>query len=174
MVPDWSRIPVVRGIASFVVKFVIAAWLLWFVPVPDRTEAHGVVSVEPGAVTVRATVPEADIELVRDHTRAVEVRLAERLGESVPAIVRRVDRVATVPSAAPGADGGNALAADPRDMRSAKTVVRVFQVDVQLQQPVRHVDVGGQAYLRFDHGRTPLARQWSRKLRRWFVARLEV
>jgi putative peptide zinc metalloprotease protein len=140
-----------------------------------RGELIGYV-MDLGAITVRAVVPQADIDLVRHQTRTVDVRLAERLGESVSAVVRRVVPGATenLPAAALGAAGGGKLAVDPRDDRSVKALERVFQVDVELQQSARHVNVGGRAFLRFDHGRAPLAQQWYRQLRQLFLARFDV
>ena len=128
------------------------------------------------AITVRSVVPQADIDLVRSGTRAVHVRLAERLGDSVPGVVRRVVPAATenLPSVALGAGGGGKVAVDLRDGRGVKALERVFQVDVELQQSARHVNVGGRAFLRFDHDRAPLARQWCRQLRQLFLTRFDV
>jgi putative peptide zinc metalloprotease protein len=35
------------------------------------------------------------------------------------------------------------------------------------------VNVGGRAFLRFDHGRVPLAQQWYRRLRQVFLERFD-
>jgi putative peptide zinc metalloprotease protein len=51
---------------------------------------------------------------------------------------------------------------------------RVFQVEVELEQSPRFVNVGGRAFLRFDHGRAPLARQWYRQLRQLFLSTFDV
>jgi putative peptide zinc metalloprotease protein len=72
-----------------------------------------------------------------------------------------------------GAAGGGTLTVDPRDEGSAKALTRVFQVDVELRQHARHVNVGGRAFVRFDHGRAPLTHQWSRQLRQLFLARFD-
>ena len=140
-----------------------------------RGELVGYV-MDLGAITVRAVVPQDDIDLVRYETRAVHVRLAERLGHSVPALMRRVVPGATdsLPTAALGSGGGGKLAVDLRDERGMKALERVFQVDVELQQGTRHVNVGGRAFLRFDHGHATLARQWYRRVRQLFLSRFDV
>lgn len=140
-----------------------------------RGELVGYV-MDLGAITVRAVVPQDDIDLVRYETRAVHVRLAERLDDSVPALMRRVVPGATdsLPTAALGSGGGGKLAVDLRDDRGMKALERVFQVDVELQQGARHVNVGGRAFLRFDHGRATLARQWYRRARQLFLSRFDV
>jgi putative peptide zinc metalloprotease protein len=139
-----------------------------------RGELVGYV-MDLGAITVRAVVPQDDIDLVRYETRAVHVRLAERLDDSVPAVMRRVVPGATesLPTAALGAGGGGKLAVDLRDERGMKALERVFQVDVELRQGARYVNVGGRAFLRFDHGRATLARQWYRKVRQLFLSRFD-
>jgi putative peptide zinc metalloprotease protein len=139
-----------------------------------RGELVGYV-IDLGAITVRAVVSQADIDLVRSQTRAVHARLAERPGDSVPGVVRRVvpGASARLPATALGAGGGGQVAVDLRDERGVKTLARVFQVDVELQQPARYVNVGGRAYLRFDHGRAPLAQQWYRQLRQLFLGRFD-
>jgi putative peptide zinc metalloprotease protein len=131
--------------------------------------------VDPDVVTVRGVVPQSAIDLVRFDTEAVHVRLAERLADSIPGVVRRVVPGASgdLPTAALGSDGGGSLPVDPSDGRGVTSLERVFQVDVELARSPRWVNVGGRAYLRFDHGRAPLARQWARQLRQLFLSRLD-
>jgi putative peptide zinc metalloprotease protein len=140
-----------------------------------RGELVGYV-MELGAITVRSVVPQSDIDLVRYQTRAVHVRLAERLDDSVSGVVRRVVPGATenLPAMALGAEGGGKLAVDLRHDREAKALERVFQVDVKLTQSARYVNVGGRAFLRFDHGHATLAQQWSRRLRQLFLSKFDV
>ena len=123
-------------------------------------------------ITLRSVVPQATIDLVRHQTRAVHVRLAERPGDSLPGVVRRVVPTATerLPASALGAGGGGTVAVDLRDDRGTKAVERLFQVDVELPLRASYVNVGGRAYLRFDHGRAPLAEQWYRQLRQLFLS----
>lgn len=140
-----------------------------------RGELVGYV-LDRAVITVRAVLPQGDIDLVRSQTRVVHARLAERLADSVPGVVRRVVPGGTeqLPAVALGAGGGGAVAVDLRDDRGVKTLERVFQVDVELQQHARYVNVGGRAFLRFDHGHAPLARQWYRQLRQLFLGRFDV
>jgi putative peptide zinc metalloprotease protein len=98
------------------------------------------------------------------------------LDDSVPGVVRRVVPGATenLPATALGAEGGGKLAVDLRHDRGAKALERVFQVDVELAQSARYVNVGGRAFLRFDHGHATLAQQWSRRLRQLFLSKFDV
>jgi putative peptide zinc metalloprotease protein len=125
-------------------------------------------------ITVRAVVSQAHIDQVKHRTQAVEVRLSERLGETVPVAVRREVPGASerLPSPALGMSGGGRVAVDPRDTQGVTAMERVFQVDLELPSQFALLNVGGRAYVRFDHGWEPLAVQWARQVRQLFLARL--
>ncbi len=132
--------------------------------------------VRAEAIIVRAIVSQQDIDLVRNTTRGVEVRLVERLGETLPASVRRVVPSASeqLPSAALGTFGGGTVAVDPSDREGRKSMQRYFQVDVALPPTDWPLHVGARAYLRFDHGWSPIGVQWYRRARQLFLARFNV
>ena len=138
-----------------------------------ETLAH-VVDVD--SVTVRTLVSQEQIDLVRQDTRGVEVRLAETFGRIAEAKLRRVVPAASneLPSAALGTQGGGTVAVDPTDHEGRKSVQKYFQVDVRLSGEKRPVNIGGRAYVRFDHGWEPLAFQWYREARQVFLSRLNV
>jgi putative peptide zinc metalloprotease protein len=132
--------------------------------------------VDMQAVTVRTVVTQQDIDLVRNLLAGVDVRLAEQLRHTTSAVVRRAVPSATdqLPSQALAIEGGGTLALDPTDREGRRTVQRYFQVDVELPPQPRMPNVGGRAYVRFDHGWEPLAFQWYRSLRQLFLSRLNV
>lgn len=132
--------------------------------------------VDLDMLTIRTVVPQTSIDLIRQRTRAIDVRLAERLDDVRRARLRREvpggsDRL---PSAALGSEGGGAVAVDPRDPKGVTAVQRVFQLDLELRAPSGLVNIGGRVYVRFDHGWEPLAVQWYRDLRQLFLARFSV
>jgi putative peptide zinc metalloprotease protein len=126
--------------------------------------------------TVRAVVSQANIDLVQQRTKAVEVRLSERLGETSPAVIlRRVPGASDrLPSPALGLSGGGRVVVDPRDTQGVTTMEKIFQVDLELPSRLSLLNIGSRVYVRFDHGWEPLAAQWSRELRQLFLARLNV
>jgi putative peptide zinc metalloprotease protein len=132
--------------------------------------------VEPGAVTIRTIVPQGAIDLVRFHTRQVEVRLAERLTDVVGGAIRRLVPGASeqLPTTALGSEGGGQIVVDPRDPKGVTAVQKVFQVDVELPAQSSRLNVGGRAYVRFDHGWEPLAVQWFFEIRQIFLSRFSV
>ena len=121
--------------------------------------------------TVRVVVPQTDVDLIRNRTRRVEVRLVERIGEVIPAVVKRTTPGASerLPSTSLGSSGGGKIATDPRDPQGTKTLEKVFSVDVELSQPAGPVNVNGRVYVKFDHGFEPLSVQGYRSLRRLFL-----
>jgi putative peptide zinc metalloprotease protein len=127
-------------------------------------------------LTARVVVVQDDIDLVRQHTHGIEVRLAERPAEPISAVLWRVVPAATqqLPSLALSSEGGGAIATDPRDTEGVKTLKRLFQLDVQLSSDARVINVGGRVYVRFDHGWEPLVQRWYRHLRRLFLSRFYV
>jgi putative peptide zinc metalloprotease protein len=132
--------------------------------------------VDLTTLTVRTVVSQTEIDLVRQRTRRVEVRLAERVAESLPAVLTRITPAATerLPSPALGSQGGGQVAVDPTDPHGVKGIQKLFHMDLELPARGGVVNVGGRAYLRFDHGVEPLAVQGYRKLRQLFLARFHV
>jgi putative peptide zinc metalloprotease protein len=140
-----------------------------------RGELLGYV-VDPGAVTVRAVVPQDNSQLVRHRTRGAEVRLAERMPRVLAAVVRRVVPGASdrLPTSALGTAGGGRIPVDPTDPEGVKVLQPVFQLDLELPPGAGVAHVGGRAYVRFDHGWEPLAVQAYRRVRQLFLSRFNV
>jgi putative peptide zinc metalloprotease protein len=132
--------------------------------------------VELDTVTVRTVVSQATFDLVRARTRGVEVRLSERISETVPAVVRRIVPGASekLPTRALGTAGGGEVALDPSDRHGLTAIQKVFQIDLQLSSQTKLINLGGRSYVRFDHGWAPLGVQWYRKIRQLFLSRFNV
>jgi putative peptide zinc metalloprotease protein len=129
----------------------------------------------PGSRIVRATIPQDDIDLVRDRLRSTTIKLTERLDETVPArIIRAVPAGREdLPSKALGGPGGGALPVDPRDQQGTKTLQRVFQVDIELPLNVASAAAfGSRAYVRFDYHWEPIGQQIWRRTRQLVLSRL--
>ncbi len=130
--------------------------------------------MNPGTPTVRVAVPQTAIGLVRQRTRSVRVRLAERLeSEHDARLLRQVPAASRrLPSPALGPLGGGPFTVDPGDAQGVTTVEAVFEVRLQL--PTRIDKLGGRVYALFDHGHEPLLRQWYRRVRQLFLKRFNV
>ena len=123
------------------------------------------------ASTIRVAVEQDVAALVRGDTRDVAVRLAEQPDASVAARLLRTIPAATekLPSAALGEHAGGRFPVDPADKDHLQTPTPVFVFDVVLDGHV-HERAGGRAWVRFDHGWTPLVVQWGRRLKQLFLS----
>ena len=155
-----------------------------FVPPPGETlldrfvqqgDLVGYVSSR-GVPTVRVVVGQADVALVRDQTRGVELRLAERLGEMISGRVEREVPGASnlLPSAALSYAGGGPYPPDPADPSGESTLESVFQFDVSLPASTQEYRVGERVYVRFEHDDEALVHRSYRALRRLFLSRFDV
>jgi putative peptide zinc metalloprotease protein len=126
--------------------------------------------------TIRAVVSQADIGLVRERVAKIEVRLAERPAMSLKAEIKRIIPAAdlNLPSAALGTGGGGVVLVDPSDPDGLRALRSLFQLDLSLPEPVQDPHIGGRAYVRFDHGAMPLAKQWYRRLRQLILRKFYV
>ena len=106
----------------------------------------------------------------------MSVRLAENLSESHSARITRVVPAASeeLPSQALGSAGGGEMPVDPTDPEGLRAMRSLFEVELELGDEVPLLNVGGRAYVRFEHGSEPLALQWTRRLRQLFLSRFRV
>jgi putative peptide zinc metalloprotease protein len=127
------------------------------------------------ALTARVVVPQAEIDLVRHRSRKIEVRLADRLAEPLPAVIMREVPAASeqLPSTALGSQGGGSIAVDPGDETGAKAIQKLFQFELTLPSSAAIRTMGTRVYVRFDHGWEPLVHRWHRQLRQLFLSKFD-
>ena len=125
---------------------------------------------------VRVVIAQDDIGLVRASSGPVRMMLADRLGEARQAsVVREVPGgELRLPAATLSLGGGGLHAVDPADPDHLKTMKRVFQVDLEMADPLPGARVGTRVYVKFAAPPEPLAWQWARRLRQLFLSRLDV
>ena len=81
---------------------------------------------------VRVIVPEDSADLVRRRSRAVELRLVDRMDETYPATIQReVPAISDqLPSLALSTLGGGAIHMDPRDPQNIIALEKLLQLAV--------------------------------------------
>jgi putative peptide zinc metalloprotease protein len=126
--------------------------------------------------TVRAVVTQDNIGQVRKHTAAVEIRLANRIDQILPAKITRIAPKATnyLPSAALATTGGGKIAATENRNNELKSREKVFHIDLEFPKQKQTLPIGARVYVRFDHGSEPLAKQWLRSIRQVFLRQFNV
>lgn len=126
--------------------------------------------------SIRAVVRQNDINLIRNQVSKVRVRLAERIEEPMHAAIERIIPAADhiLPSAALGTAGGGIIPVDPGDPDGLRAIESVFQVDLTLPGKVKNPHIGSRVFIRFEHGRKPIAVQWYRTIRQLLLGRFNV
>jgi len=154
---------VLRDAASLVGRYVRRGELLGWV-------------IGPVVSTLRVAVPNADVARIRADTASVEVRTSRALGEALPATIASMTPAASheLPSPALGSMGGGPFAVDPADAEGMRVLEPVFVLDLALPPGAAIPEIGGRAWVRFDHRAEPAALQGWRALRRLLLRRIGV
>jgi putative peptide zinc metalloprotease protein len=130
----------------------------------------------PSAHIIRATIRQADIDLVRNRLRGVRIRLAERLDEILPARLLRMVPAGRkdAPGNASDDTGAGPVPIDLRDPQAKELYHRVFHVDLELPDEISATTAfGSRVYVRFDLEWEPLAQQVWRRARQLLLSRLQ-
>ena len=129
--------------------------------------------VADAQLTVRVVVPQQTVDLVRAHTRSLQIKLAERLAETYAGRVLREVPGATnrLPSPALSQGGGGEVALDPGAGAELKTLQTHFDFEIELPRDL-HPMLGGRAYVRFEHEGESVGGQAWRWLRQQLLRRL--
>lgn len=124
---------------------------------------------------VRAVITQQNVDLIRNRTGAVSLRLASRVPDEFPVEFLREVPAATneLPSAALSQQGGGEIANDPSAGRDDIAFQAVFQFEFLLPDSMDIGRYGERVYVRFDHGFAPLWSQWYRKLKILFLRLLD-
>ncbi|MDA0822664.1 MAG: HlyD family efflux transporter periplasmic adaptor subunit, partial [Proteobacteria bacterium] len=132
--------------------------------------------ITPTTPTIRVAVTQGEVDLIRQQTHAIEVRLADNVDQRLAARVIREVPAATneLPSAALGMIGGGEIATDPSGADGAKALENIFLFDLAVDSDRQVITLGNRVYVRFEHTATPLAVRWYRDLRQLLLGRFSV
>jgi putative peptide zinc metalloprotease protein len=106
----------------------------------------------------------------------VEARVVEELDRPIPArILREVPAAQQdIPSLALTTKGGGSITLDPSKTQRPQALFSMFQLDIQLLDPVRMRAQGSRVYVRFLHGNEPVAWRFLRGIRQFFLGQFRV
>ncbi len=130
--------------------------------------------VDPDQLIVRLVVPQTAVGLLSKEISNVEVRLADQPDKVIVASLLRQTPAGSnlLPSRALGAGGGGGIAIVGSDKNGTTTAEKVFQIDLELPSTSDVAGLGMRAFVRINHGREILARQWLRKTRQLLLTAL--
>ena len=120
---------------------------------------------------VRVVISQADISLVREKTRDVQIMFTSQSGRAVAARIQREIPAANfdLPSSVLGSAGGGKIQVDPTDEHGRRAQQQVFQLELAFSEEIPRAYFGERVQVRFDHGSAPLAQQWYRRGRQLFL-----
>lgn len=134
--------------------------------------------VAPERLTLIALVSQGDVDLVRQPSTRVELRVVGDVWRKINAKIEREVPAATqdMPSLALTLEGGGKVGLDP--VASAEGAARalspLFQFELALSDEKLPNMLGQRVYVRFVHAAEPLAQQWFRVFRQLFMNRFTV
>jgi len=125
----------------------------------------------PADPIVRVVVDQDDIELVREQTQNVQLRIASRFGEMYQGKIQREIPSVTnlLPSMVLATVGGGYIALDPTDPEKGQALERIFQLELRVPKMSQAPLIGERVYVRFDHGSEPIASRVYRAIRQQFL-----
>jgi putative peptide zinc metalloprotease protein len=140
-----------------------------------RGELLGYVISNSNAV-VRVVVSQADVDLIDRRTTHVEAHAVDDLERPISAHILRETPAAQqdVPSLALTTRGGGSIALDPSKTQRPQALFSLFQLDVELLDPMELTAQGSRVYVRFIHGAQPVAWRLLRSLRQFFLGQFRV
>lgn len=115
---------------------------------------------QDSAIKVRAVVPEKDAYMVRNQSNDIAIWLADQhqLDGTVNMAMEIPSATRQLPSAALGDQAGGPFVTDPTDDAGTKLLEPVFLFDLTVSD-TKIKQVGGTAYVKFQHDAMPLASQ---------------
>lgn len=131
--------------------------------------------VDSEALHVVVLLRQRVFDLARADGASVSLRRSSAFRQVVPAHVETETPAASadLPNAALGSMGGGGVTIDPTDPNAQKAMERFFVVEVEPEVPFPEAYLGERVWVRFDHGRAPLAAQAWRSIRLTFLERFE-
>jgi putative peptide zinc metalloprotease protein len=125
---------------------------------------------------VRVVAAQSQVDLVRQATRQVEIRMPYDMAHVWPAqLVREVPKAGKdLPSPALGQAGGGLIAMDPRDEKGQKSLESLFEFELRLPPQVQASFIGSRVHVRFEHPAEPIGIRIWQTVRRLFLSQFHV
>lgn len=161
--------------SQLIVRAQAAGWLV--IPLPADLPGQFVKQGEmlgyvfsPKQLRVRVVVDEGDIDLIRQNTTSIMVRLADRPDKVLPATLIQETPAATqtLPSPALADRAGGDRMTDPGDKSGVKTLEPVFLLELRLPANAGS-RVGTRGWVHFEHSSQAVGKRWLRWLRQLFL-----
>jgi putative peptide zinc metalloprotease protein len=141
-----------------------------------RGQAIGYV-MSDRAPSIRASVPEGEIEIVRDQTKSVSVRFDEAPWTRLDSlsVERQVPKsTRSLPAPALSTENGGPFTLDPAAKDKDMILESIFEIDISVPKDIAVEHWGERVWVRFDHGASPVIGRIYRAARQLFLGRFHV
>lgn len=130
--------------------------------------------VDPQDLRVKAVVRQRDIARVEEGVRSVDIRLAERFGDSMVGVLSRQTPVANreLPGQALSGRGYGGIPVASSANKNWETVDPVFHLEFELPENTSAVGIGGRAFITLGHEPESIGKRSWRALRRVLIDQL--
>lgn len=130
--------------------------------------------VDPKELTVKAVVRQQDISRVEEGVTSVNIRLAERFGNSLVGVLSRQTPVASreLPSQALAGTGYGGIPVASSSEQRWETIDPVFHLEFKLPENTSAVGIGGRAFITLAHEPESIGKRSWRAMRRVLIDQL--
>ncbi|MCR8921443.1 efflux RND transporter periplasmic adaptor subunit [Dasania sp. GY-MA-18] len=132
--------------------------------------------IDKSTVSARVVVRQSDVDKVRRHTQAVEVKIHNQPQQTWPAaILREVPQASMrLPSRSLGTQGGGDIVVDARDKEGLAAIDGLFQFEISLPAAAPERALPHRVSVRFIHHSAPLALQGLAALRQFMLSHFKI
>ncbi len=130
--------------------------------------------VDPKDLRVKAVVQQRDIARVENGVKSVNIRLAERFGDSIVGVLSQQTPAANreLPSQALAGRGYGGIPVASLENKKWETVDPVFHLEFDLPEDTSAVGIGGRAFITLEHHSESIGQRSWRALRRVLIDQL--
>ena len=132
--------------------------------------------IDPAKTTIRVTIAQNDIGLVRDDTKSIEILpLDTHLPAQQATLLRAIPAAsAQLPSMALATVGGGKVEVVAGEDGQPRAIRELFHFELGAEEPLQIGEVGRKVHVKFVHSKEPLGNQALRRLRQLFLSQLNV
>ncbi|MFT5697763.1 MAG: putative peptide zinc metalloprotease protein [Desulforhopalus sp.] len=129
--------------------------------------------IQDSTSTIRTLISQEDIDPILQDLSDIEISIVSEPGKTFSGSILSENPQSTflLPSVALGTAGGGKILLNPEDSKQRTTLEKMFQLDIQLDTPLKNSFPESRAYIKYHHGFQPLFFRWIRRVRQLFITK---
>jgi putative peptide zinc metalloprotease protein len=127
--------------------------------------------IQSNSTTIRTLASEEDIDLIFGSLSYIEITIVTEPGRHFTGTIISKNPQSTyhLPSPALGTTGGGKILLNPEDRSQLTTLEEMFQLDIELDQPLDNFFPDSRAFIKYHYKSQPLLFRWTRSIRQLFL-----